>query len=394
MSRLKIVDVETILLSYRYKKDEIWKWAGGITVQRNAVLVRITTNDGIIGIGEVGESAFIPRAIQQIIKERFKPMLVNEDPSNIEKLWQKMYVRSAHWGRKGVIIPIISGLEIALWDILGKLYNKPVYELIGGIYRDKIRAYASAGMDNSINGIIEEAKEFAKQGYRSFKMRIGHEDPTPDIKTVRAVREAIPDNMDLMVDAGQCYEDFPWDFSTALKVAKELEDCKLFWLEEPLPPDDIDGYIRLTNATDVPIAAGENEYTMYGFKDLISKWAVDIIQPDVTRAGGISECKKIASMALAYNMRCAPHIFGAGVSFMANMHFIASTPNAFIVEYDRTFNPLRDELLVERPKFENGYIKLTKDVVGLGVNLTDEIIKNYSFKEEDAVEKYEFIPIF
>lgn len=394
MSNLKIENVETILLSYRYQKHELWKWSGGKTVQRNAVLVRITTNEGIEGIGEIGESAFLPRAVERIVIDRFKPMIVGEDPVNIEKLWQKMYVRSAHWGRKGVIIPVISGLEIALWDILGKLYNKPLYELIGGAYRDKIRVYASAGMDKVVGDIIEEAKKFVKQGYRGFKLRIGHEDPVLDIETVKTVREAIHDNVDLMVDAGQCYVDFPWDFNTALRVARELEDCKLFWLEEPLPPDDVEGYIRLSNATDIPIAAGENEFTRYGFKDLITKRAVDIIQPDVTRSGGISECKKIAAIASAYNMRCAPHIFGTGVGFMANMHFIVSTPNAFIMEYDCTLNPLRDELLIEQPKFDDGYIKMVKGLPGLGIKLTDEIINKFPFNEGDAVEKNEFIPIF
>ncbi|MCL4385089.1 MAG: mandelate racemase/muconate lactonizing enzyme family protein [Actinobacteria bacterium] len=394
MSDLKIIKVETILLSYRYKENELWKWSGGTTLQRNAVLVRIKTNKDIDGIGEIGESAFLPLAVERIVSDRFAPMLLNEDPVNIEKLWQKMYVRSAHWGRKGVTIPIISGLEIALWDILGKLNNKPLYELIGGIYRDKIRVYASAGMSKDTNEIIKEAKEYINQGYKGFKMRIGNEDPKSDIEKVKMIREAIGYDVDLMVDAGQCYVDFPWDYNKALNVAKELESYKPFWLEEPLPPDDIEGYILLANSTNIPIAAGENEFTRYGFKDLIVKRAADIIQPDVTRSGGISECKKIAAIASAYNMRCAPHIFGAGAGFMANMHFIASTPNAFIMEYDKTFNPLRDELLIEKPTYESGYIKLIKGLPGLGVKLTDEIINKFPFINEDAVEKNEFTPIF
>lgn len=394
MSDLKIIKVETILLSYRYKVDELWKWSGGTTLQRNAVLVRIKTNEGIEGVGEIGESAFLPLAVECIVSDSFAPMLLNENPVNIEKLWQKMYVRSAHWGRKGVTIPIISGLEIALWDILGKLNNKPLYELIGGIYRDKIRVYASAGMSKDTNEIIKEAKEYINQGYKGFKMRIGNEDPKSDIEKVKMIRKAIGYDIDLMVDAGQCYVDFPWDYNKALYVAKELESCKPFWLEEPLPPDDIEGYMLLANSTNIPIAAGENEFTRYGFKDLIVKRAVDIIQPDVTRSGGISECKKIAAIASAYNMRCAPHTFGAGVGFMANMHFIASTPNAFIMEYDKTFNPLRDELLIEKPTYENGYIKLIKGLPGLGVKLTDEIINKFPFINENAVEKNEFIPIF
>jgi L-alanine-DL-glutamate epimerase-like enolase superfamily enzyme len=163
-------------------------------------------------------------------------------------------------------------------------------------------------------------------------------------------------------------------------------------LEEPLHPDDVQGYRRLASLVDVPIAAGENEFTRFGFRDLIISEAVDILQPDVTRSGGISECKKIAALASAFHMRCAPHIFGSGVGFMANMHFIASTPNAFVMEYDRTSNPLRDELIEEQPRFSEGYIYLPEKICGLGVRLTDEIIEKFRFQESEAVAKRDFIP--
>lgn len=394
MSDLKITNLETILLSYRYREDEAWKWSGGVTLQRNAVLVRVETNRGICGIGEIGESAFLPRSVKQIVEERFRSLLLGEDPVNIERLWQKMYIRSAHWGRKGVVIPVISGIEIALWDILGKWLNKPVYELLGGAYREKIRVYASAGMSKPFQELVEEVKQYAEEGYSAVKVRIGHEDPHQDIELVRELRGAIGDRIDLMVDAGQCYVDFPWDFNTALKVARELERCNVFWLEEPLHPDDIEGYKHLSHAVDVPIAAGENEFTRFGFKDLIVNRAIDILQPDVTRSGGILECKKIAAMASAFHLRCAPHIFGSGVGFMANMHFIVSTPNAFVMEYDRTPNPLREALLVEPPRFLKGYLHLVRDIPGLGVNLTDEIVEKFAFQESDAVLKRDFTPLW
>lgn len=390
--KIEIVNLETILLSYRYKEDEAWKWSGGATLQRNAVLVKVETNKGICGIGEIGESAFLPRSVKQIVEERFKSLLVGEDPVNIEKLWQKMYIRSAHWGRRGVVVPIISGIEIALWDILGKWLNRPVYELLGGAYREKIRVYASAGMSKPFQELVEEVKQYAEEGYSAVKIRIGHEDPYQDIELVRELRNAIGNRIDLMVDAGQCYVDFPWDFNTALKVARELEGCDVFWLEEPLHPDDIEGYKHLSHAVDIPIAAGENEFTRFGFKDLIVNRAVDILQPDVTRSGGILECKKIAAMASAFHLRCAPHIFGSGVGFMANMHFIASTPNAFIMEYDRTPNPLREGLLVEPPCFSGGYVFLAKDIPGLGVCLNEDIIERFAFQENDAVSKGDFVP--
>lgn len=391
MSHLRITDVETILLSYRYEGNEAWKWSGGKTLQRNAVLVRISTDADIQGIGEIGESAYLPRAVERIVEDQFKPMLVREDPFDVERLWQKMYVRSIHWGRKGVIIPIISGLDIALWDIMGKCLGKPVYELLGGMYRDKVRVYASAGMARPIDEIVKEAQGFVAQGFTAVKIRIGT-NLRDDVKVVKAVRKGVGDEIDLMVDAGQAYVDFPWDYNAALSIAKRLEDYDLYWLEEPCVPDDIEGYVRLTSSVDLPIAGGENEYTKFGFKDLIVKRAVDILQPDVTRAGGISECKKIAAIAAAFHMQCAPHIFGSGASLMANMHFIASTPNILIMEYDCTLNPLRDNLLAKPLKLENGYVYVPKDVLGLGVNLTDEMIHKYTFKPGDAVHKGEFRP--
>lgn len=391
---MKITNVETILLSYRYQPDELWNWSGGATMQRNSVLVRVTVDDTITGLGEIGESAYLPRAIEQIIALRFKPMLLGENPFDVEKLWQKMYVQSAHYGRRGVIPTVISGIDIALYDIMGKVLRRPVYDLIGGRYRRRFKAYASGGMNKTIDQLAEEAKSYVENGYFGFKVRIGREDPEEDIYLVRELRKRVGTRPSLLVDAGQCYTNFPWTYDTACRVCKKLEDCDLYWLEEPLHPDDIDGYQRLTANTSIPIAAGENEFVRYGFKDLIVRRAVDIIQPDVTRSGGISECKRIAAIASAHHMRCAPHIFGSGVGFMANMHFIASTPLAFIMEYDQTLNPLRDELLIKQPVYKDGYISLIEDLPGLGVELREETIKKYAYCDDDAVQKQEYIPEF
>jgi len=391
---VKITNVEPILLCYRYQQDEAWKWSGGATMQRNSVLVRITVDDSITGLGEIGESAFLPRAVEQMINLRFKPMLLGEDPFDLEKLWQKMYVQSAHYGRRGVIPTVMSGIDIALYDILGKILNRPVYDLIGGKYRKRFKVYASGGMTKTLDALVDEAKSYIEQGYFGFKVRIGREDPEEDIEMVRALRDRVGAKPALMVDAGQCYTNFPWTYDTAIRVCKKLEDCDLYWLEEPLHPDDVDGYARLTANTTIPIVAGENEFVRYGFKDLICRNAVDIIQPDVTRTGGISECKRVAAMASAFHMRCAPHIFGSGVGFMANMHFIAATPNAFVMEYDQTKNPLRDALLIQQPVYKDGYVDLIEGLPGLGVHLSDEIEQKYAYNDDEAVDKGAFIPVF
>lgn len=389
MSDLKITKIETILLSYRYSEKERWECPGWMTMQRNSTLVRVWTNKGNYGVGEIGEDSSIPQSVSSIIEEHFESMLIGEDPFNVEKLWRKMFVYSLHWGRKGGAIKIISGIEIALWDIIGKELNRPVYELLGGKCRNRIKVYASAGMSNAEGELIEEMLNYKEQGYSAVKMRIGG-DPKEDVEKVRKVREAIGNKVDLIADAGMCYVDTAWDFNTALRVARQLEKLDLLWLEEPLINDDIDGYARLTAAVDVPIAAGENEYTKYGFKDLIDKRAVDIVQPDATRSGGIMEVKKIAAIADAFQMRVAPHIFTSGVSLMANMHVIISSPNVMIMEYDRTINPLRDELLIEPLHYENGYVHFPEGIPGLGVNLTDELIEKFKFIPGKILEKGAF----
>jgi L-alanine-DL-glutamate epimerase-like enolase superfamily enzyme len=190
-SALKITNVETILLSYQYDKNEVWKWSGGATLQRNCVLVRITADDKITGLGEIGESAYLPRAIEKMIEYRFKPMLLGEDPFNVEKIWQKMYTQSSHYGRRGVVPTVISGIDIALYDIIGKTLKRPVYDLIGGIYRDKFKAYASGGMSKSIDDLAAEAKEYIRNGYFGFKVRIGNEDPTRDIELIQELRARV-----------------------------------------------------------------------------------------------------------------------------------------------------------------------------------------------------------
>ena len=383
---MKITEIRTHLLTYAYKPSEIWSWTGGKTLRRNAVLVRVGTDSGIEGIGEIGEAAFLPRSVKRIVDEQFVPLLVGEDPLNIERLWHRMFIRSSHWGRKGTIIPIISGLDIALWDIAAKFLKQPLYRILGGACREKTRVYASAGMEQSIPEMLEDIKRFRGQGYTAVKIRIGS-DLDGDIEKIREIRKSIGYDFDLMTDAGQCYTDHPWSDFAALEVARKLEPFGIFWLEEPLHPDNIEGYQRLCGATSVPIATGENEYTRFGFQQLLSPRGVDILQPDVTRSGGISECKKIAALASAHQLPCAPHSFGSGVGLMANIHFILSTANCIIVEYDRTSNPLRDDILEEPISVRNGFIDPPR-TIGLGVRVGEDIESRFPFVEEgSAVDK-------
>ena len=383
---MRITKIHTHLLTYEYKPDEVWSWSGGRTLRRNAVFVRISTDSKIEGFGEIGETAFLPQSVRRIVEEQFVPLLVGEDPLDIERLWHKMYIRSSHWGRRGVVIPIISGLDIALWDIAAKYVKQPLYRILGGACRDRIRLYASAGMEQPIPEMIRDIDSYQQQGYTAVKIRIGtnFED---DIERIRAIRDRFGSGIDIMTDAGQCYTDHPWTDFTALQVARKLEPFDVFWLEEPLHPENIEGFRRLCAGTTVPIATGENEFTRFGFQQLLCPRGVDIVQPDVTRSGGISECKKIAAMASAYQLPCAPHVFGSAVGLMANIHFVISTANCIVLEHDRTVNPLRDTLLTEPLSIEKGTIGVPKSI-GLGVHLEEDIESRYPFIAEGrAVDK-------
>jgi L-alanine-DL-glutamate epimerase-like enolase superfamily enzyme len=383
---MKITSIRTHLLTYTYPASEVWSWSGGRTLRRNALLVRVQTDAGIEGLGEIGEAVYLPRSVVRIVDEQFVPLLVGEDPLNIERLWHKMYIRSCHWGRKGTIVPIISGLDIALWDIAAKSMKQPLYRILGGACRERTRVYASAGMEQSRAELISDIRGFREQGYTAVKIRIGS-NLDEEIENIREIRASIGSDFDLMVDAGQSYTDHPWSDFTALNVARKLEPFDVFWLEEPLHPDNIEGYRRLCAAGRVPIATGENEYTRFGFQQLLSPRAVDIVQPDVTRSGGISECRKIAALASAQQLPCAPHVFGSGVGLMANLHFIISTANCIILEYDRTSNPLRDSMLEEPLDVKNGSVGLPR-AIGLGVRVDEDIEARFPFVEEGvAVDK-------
>lgn len=383
---MKITKVHTHLLTYEYRPEEAWSWSGGKTLRRNAVIVRIETDDGIEGVGEIGETAFVPQSVRQIIGEQFEPMLVGEDPLNIERLWHKMYIRSSHWGRRGVVVPIISGLDIALWDILARRAELPLYQLLGGAVRERMRLYASAGMEGPTDALIDDAKRYQTEGYNALKIRIGA-NLEMDVERLTALREEFGNNIDIMADAGQCYTDNPWTERGALAVAKKLEPFDLFWLEEPLHPDNYAGYSRLCSETMIPIATGENEFTRFGFQQLLEVRGVDIVQPDVTRSGGISECKKIAAMASAHQLPCAPHVFGSGIGLMANIHFAMSTANCIIFEHDRTINPLRDELIGASLLVEDGKVGLPTGI-GLGVHFDVEMESRYPYVAEgNAVDK-------
>jgi L-alanine-DL-glutamate epimerase-like enolase superfamily enzyme len=385
---VKIVDIRATPLSYCCEPP--YGSAGGMQARRGALLVEIETDEHVIGIGEAGAGGGATRAA---IEGVLRPMLIGEDPLLIEGLWQKMFARTRQFGRRGVVMNAMSGIDIALWDIAGKVAKLPLYRLFGAC-RDRVEAYASGGFyqeGKSIDDLAGEAEGYRARGFKGMKMKIGRNpstgshlrhlvdhaelcevDPDEDLARVAAVRRALGPNAKLMVDVNCA-----WSPSFAIEMGRALETYKLYWIEEPVATDDIDGSARVAEALATPIAGYETEIGLYGFRELITRGAVDIVQPDLAWSGGFSECRRIAALAQAHHLMVAPHAFTSAVNLVASLHFIASIPNGLVLEFDQNPNGLRDELLKEPIRVEtDGTIKLLERP-GLGIEIDHGAIERF-----------------
>lgn len=338
------------------------------------IIVRIETDEGIVGYGEsspVG-SSIIAKAVQHL-----GDMIVGEDPFNIEALWMRMYTRGHELGPMGVQLEAMAGIDIALYDIKGKALNTPVYNLLGGAYRLKVPVYASSmKRDMTPEEEAERVKEFLQQGYSWYKQHSakpwgfdsGH-DQTVDV--VKAIRDRVGYEVNLLVDVNNAYT-----VNRALSVGRALEALQVFHFEEPLPAYDYDGYRRLQAALDIPIAAGEQEYTRWQFRDLITIAQVDILQPNVISSGGFTEMMKIAALAQTYNKPITVHNDQPAIGTVAHLHFCAACQSClYPQEYNIEPHPLRDEtpLLQEPIKVTEGSI-LVPQGPGLGITIDENVL--------------------
>lgn len=347
---------------------------------KNALLVEIETDEGIIGWGDCYGPADLARVS---VEKLLKSQIVGKDPFDVEVIWEHLYNHVKDYGLSGNTICGISGIDIALWDIIGKACNKPVHKLIGGSFRNQVQAYATGiyfeNMDRLVEDAVEEAKGYVEQGFKAVKMKIGLGSLKKDLERIESVKDAIGEEVLLMVDANHCY-----NVPTAITLGRRLEKMDIYWFEEPISPEDVDGYIEVTRTLDIPIAGGENEFTKFSFRDLIVRRAMDIIQPDVCAAGGITECKKIAAMATAHSVPCIPHAWGTAIGLAATLHFLASLPDCPPclvpmppwLEYEQTYNPFRDDLSVN-PIFHNQGVVDIPTGPGLGIEINYDIIEKY-----------------
>jgi L-alanine-DL-glutamate epimerase-like enolase superfamily enzyme len=311
-----------------------------------------------------------------------KPVLVGADPFDTDVLWEQLWGIMMNRGHnKGFFVEAMSGIDIALWDLLGKALGKPAYKLLGGEFRNRLWVYASSLRFRGLETTLDEARRLRAVGFDAMKIKIGQQRQQwrQDIRLVEAVRNVVGPDVTLMVDVNCGY-----DRNTAMMVGRELERLGIYWFEEPLPPDDVDGYVALANALDVPIAAGESEFTRYGFKTLITRGAVDIVQPNVSRTGGFSECRKIAALASAYHIPYAPHTGSSSVVCMAaSLHLSCALKDFLIYEYMTSDwakdqrNPLRSDLaeLPASPVLE-GHV-VVSDQPGLGLVLNEDVLRKY-----------------
>ena len=353
------------------------------------VLVKVKTDEGITGIGEAYHGA----GVHQIaVDERLTKPLIGQDPRNVDKLFRDMMnSMSASGFYQGAVMSAISGIESALWDITGQAAGVPIWQLLGGKFRDKIRIYndCHAGETEKPEAYAAKAREVEARGFTAIKFDI---DPLPSrrdrynrcisnddiahyVEVVTAVRESLDSNTDLAIDAHWFYA--PVDI---LKIAHAFEDLDLLWLEDPIPPENIAAMEGVTKSTRTPICTGENFYTRFGFRDLIETQAADIISPDMAKAGGLLEGRRIADLADMYYIPIAPHNIGSPVQTVANCHVMAAVPNFLVLEFHHLDNAFWEGIINEGPLIQEGHINVP-NLPGLGVTLNEDLLKN-NFRQE------------
>ena len=377
---MRIIGIETTIL-------RIPQIAATNDSAQDAAVITVSTDAGIVGYGEVDSSPEIVRAIVDAPRSHrlctgLANVLIGADPLDTEGLWEAMYRASVWYGRRGVAIQAMSGIDIALWDIRGKAYGRPVYQLLGQPHRREIPAYASQLMPERSEEVARVVAQRRDEGFRAVKLGWGPlaVDLDADVERVRAAREAAGPDVELMIDLG--YYPGPhlgdgWDAAVVLEFCRRIEAYGIRWLEEFLPPDDLTGYAQVAAGTSIPTAAGENCTTRHDILELIECGRVSIVQPDVARSGGLTECLRIAGLAAERGRVCAPHTFSTGLNTAAAMHLVCAIPNAQYLEYAISDSPLCTDLFTKAVQVEDGLARVP-EVPGIGVSPNEEVLRRYA----------------
>jgi len=371
---VKITEVEAIVLRQPVVDAAI---ADG---SQDDLIVRLHTDEGIVGIGEVDSAPEVVKAVfeapnSHYIATGLRHLLIGADPMDVEDLWRRMYMGSVYYGRRGVAMHAISGVDIALWDIRGKKLRKPVCALLGTPKRDRVRPYASLLMPDTEREVVAAVERLVAMGFTAIKFgwRPLGKDEEHDVRLARAAKRAAGD-VEILIDAGFGYGA---DAPRAIRVARKFEEIGIYWLEEPFEPDEFEAYAALADAVDIRVAAGEEEATRWGFRELMERGHVDVVQPDVTRCGGLSEALIIARNAESRGVMCVPHAWKSGVIKAASLHLNAVLEKAYFQEYCVAETPINRLLTRERMPVENGWVAVP-DQPGLGIELDLDVLQRYA----------------
>jgi L-rhamnonate dehydratase len=380
---MKITDVEVLVLKSPglYASPEGAEEPPGPTYMG---VVRVSTDAGITGYSDMETAPTVAQAVVEAPRwgepglecfDGLRSLVVGENPLEVERLWYKMYRGSIYYGRRGAALQAISAIDIALWDILGKFYRQPVHILLGGKWRDRVRAYASTLFRPTPQAMRESARRYLDEGFTAIKFGWGvfGKDPNLDVRLVEAARTQIGDAVDLLIDTGWFVERTP---KQAIRVVRSLEPFRPFFIEELLHPEDYDGYRQVAEAVDTLIACGEQESTEWGFQQLIERAKVDVLQPDLTRCGGFTVARKIVHMAERANLLVIPHSWSSGLLTAASLHLNAFQRRAVFVEFNTSQGPLSRVLVKDPPRLVDGYVPVPCGP-GLGVEVDEAALDKY-----------------
>ena len=340
----------------------------------DTVVVKLTTDDGLVGWGEA-KAPVAPRVTKTVIDELLAAIVIGEDPRNHLLLWERMYAGMRVRGhRAGFYIEAISGIDIALWDLAGKIAGAPIYQLLGGAFRNPVRVYASGlpalpddAPAEAFEELGHEAEAIAARGFTGLKMALGR-GLKGDLRSFRAVRDRVGSDFNIYTDAAGVY-----DRAQALRLGRELQDLGAGWLEMPTFPEDVEGYVELAKALDLPIAL-DSLTSRFEARELIRLGGIDVVQPDVCRAGGITECRRIAELADNFGLAFAPHVsIGSAIHFTATAHLASALPNTITSEYWIGGNPMGDCILESPLRLEHGYLE-TPSGPGLGIQIREDAL--------------------
>ncbi|SDO12624.1 mandelate racemase/muconate lactonizing enzyme family protein [Vreelandella arcis] len=378
---MKVVAINTHILDYQL--DTAFESASMHFSRRQHCLVEIVCDDGTIGWGE----CLGPAKPNAAIVEVYAQSLIGEDPLQTEKIWLTLYNRLRDQGQRGLTVTALSGIDIALWDIKGKHFGVPISTLLGGRFRESVRAYATgsfarAGVDR-VTDIAAEVAGYRREGFHAVKIKIGF-DVEEDLAVIAAVRDAIGPDMRMMIDANHGY-----DYLEAIELGHRASPYGIDWFEEPVLPEQISTYEAVRAGQPIPVASGENWHGRYAMQEPLARRVVDIVQPDICGVGGFSEMRRVADMAAMHGVRLVPHVWGTAVCLAASLQFMAALPPnpprrkpiEPIMEFDRTENPFR-QAIVQTPLEHHKGVMTIPDGPGLGIEINRDALSTYALREK------------